>query len=162
MDSVFAHYLAQARTSNASEAQIDALALSAETGEMSYETVNALVEDTFQCFESAGIWYVRNPDWERVPGFFIPDFGIGEPIEVADACLWRYSQYALLAYQQQPDYIELRDAALEADREQVLECLREHGVLIDDDVTTDELRLAVQELLFATPDDPVVCSRYFE
>lgn len=164
-ESVFTEALAEARAAKpaVSDAQIRALEKSAKSGEMSYEDVNALLQDTFKCFDDAGVKYILQPDSEKVPGFKVPQYGIAAGgIEVGDACQNRFSEFAFEGYQRQPRAVELRDKALEADRPSVLSCLRAHGVTIDDAATLDEIRRAVGDLFVATSDGPdaVMCTRY--
>jgi hypothetical protein len=142
--SVFTEALAKARTADpaVSDAQLMALEKAAKTGEMSYEEVRALLEDTFTCFESAGVLYVRTSDSEQLPGFKVPTYSFGEPVAAADACQSNWSEFAYAAYQSQPKVAELRDAALEAERPQVLACIRAHGGAIEDNATHDEMRQA--------------------
>jgi hypothetical protein len=147
------------KNGNAGVAQIAALKAAAAKGSMSYEELDALINDTIACFESSGVDYRREPDREIAPGLKMPAYGIGEPIAVGDKCVAKYSGYAEAAYQTQPSAIEAKDAKFEAARPQVLACLREHGVAIDDVATRDEIERA-SILLFTktvqTTDDNAV------
>lgn len=131
-----------------------------ESGVLSYGDIDRLLNEAITCLVEAGVSYDRGADWERAPGFFVPVFGYGEPFEVGETCVNRHFQYAFSAYQEQPVYYEALDAALEAEREQVVECLRANDVVIDDDATLDELRQASQDLM-AGSEPPVVCTTYW-
>lgn len=147
--SVFTEGLAKARaaTPAASDAQIKALAKAAKSGEMSYEEVSALLEDTFTCFDNAGVDYRRLPDSQQIPGFKVPQYSYAEPVAVGVGCLNRFSQYAEGAYQTQPKAAELRAAAFAAERPEVLACLRKKGAVLEDNATYDEMALARDSLL---------------
>jgi hypothetical protein len=135
---------------DAGETQIAALKAAATKGSMSYEELDALINDTIACFESSGVDYRRIADQEVAPGIMMPGYGIGEPIAVGDKCVKKHSGYAELAYQRQPSVIAAKDAKFEAARPQVLACLREHAVAIDDDATRDEIDRAVSLLFIKT------------
>lgn len=122
-----------------SEAQLAALRAAAESDAMSYEEISALLEDQFRCFEAAGISYQRLPDEEDPPGFLMPWYSHGEPLETADACHRETIQYAWIAYQGQPRAVELAEADLRERRPEIMECLRGRGIVVDDDATFDEM-----------------------
>lgn len=148
------------------DSQLAALREAADSGEMSYEEISALLEETFQCFDDAGIGYRRLPDLEPIPGFVMPNYGHdAEPLSVADDCLVRTSQYAYDAYARQPAALELLDAALEAERDEILACLRAKGATIDDDATLDEMRQTdialFEEAMAAGNRDFDYCSEYY-
>lgn len=159
---VFERYLAQARIAEASPEQIAVLESAVDAGEISYRQLAELTEHTISCLEDAGVSVIREPDLEPAPGFRVPAYGHGEPLAVADACINHNSFFAAMAYIGQPSYIELRDAALEAERPAVLACLRENGVEIDDDATLDEIRQGAQEVLSETAGagEEVFCTQY--
>jgi hypothetical protein len=161
---VFASVLGNAHAASVSDAQIVALEKAAKSGEMSYADVSALVEDMYRCFDAGGVQYLRDPDREPFPGFKVPSFGYADAqLAVADACQEKHAYYALYAYQNQPRAAELSDAALEAERPQVIACLRKNGVVVDDDATLDELRLASWDLIRtsdASPGGAVMCTHH--
>jgi hypothetical protein len=142
--------LARATRPAVSDVQINALEKAAKSGQMSYEEISALLEDTFKCFDESGVDYRRLPDSEQVSGFKVPMYSYAEPVAIALACITKYNSFAWDAYQSQPKVGELRDVALKAEIPRVLACLRDHGVSIDDDATLDELRRASATLLSAT------------
>lgn len=131
----------------ASEKQLEALRAAEAAGEMSYAELEELLQDSFACIEdsSAG-GYVRLSDLERAPGVYEPNYALRPPVEAADACVREHSLYAEFAYQNQPIMAEAWDRAIEEARPQILACLREGGVQIDDDATTDELFQASEDL----------------
>jgi len=145
------------KSGDSGEVQIAALKAAAARGSMSYEDLDALINDTIACFESSGVDYRRIADQEVAPGLMMPGYQIGEPIAVGDKCVAKHSGYAELAYQQQPSAIAAKEAKFEAARPKVLACLREHGVVIDEDATADEVKQAAAELdvktTIANPDD---------
>lgn len=149
------------RDDNVSRTQLAALETAAVSDAMSYEQISVLLEDTFKCFDESGVDYRRTGDFEKVPGFKMPTYSFGEPLAVAEACQKRFSEYAFEAYQAQPRVGELSDAALGAEKSQVITCLRAHGVTIEDDATLDEIRRASATLLQATSksSEGVFCTR---
>jgi hypothetical protein len=164
--SVFTEALAKARAADpaVSVAQLKALEKAAKSGEMPYEEISALLDDTFTCFDDSGVAYQRLPDEEQIPGFKVPSFGVGEPVAVADGCLGKFSQYAENAYQTQPKAAELRVAAFQAERTQVLACLRKKGAILDDNATYDEMAQARDSLLLKAIKEGVGwedCSKYW-
>lgn len=134
-------WLRQAREDDrVSDAQLTALELSASSGYMTYEQIDALLEDTATCMTDAGVRFDRGPDDELAPGIVMPSYTHGDPLDLADACLFEHSHYAWGAYQTQPRHREAHDAALTQRLPEVMACLRDRGADIPDDATLDEVR----------------------
>lgn len=169
-DSVFAQIYRDAQEYGASESQLDALTQADLVGDLSYETLALLIDDTFTCLDEAGIPYLPVVPLELVPGFSIPSYSVGSSTElgpdtsfaIAQQCQSTYSEFAERAYQMQPRAQALRDNALESELPQVLECLKANGVDLDPEATLDEVRYAVSQVAYDTSlvGSAVVCSTY--
>lgn len=158
---VFVSALYYAERADASPEQIAALQEAIRTGELSYETVTDLVEQTFACFEESGIEYQRRDPEELGPGFLAPaythaGFASGmtndQALAVADFCIDTYSNFAVGAYRNGPASWDARDARLREELPQIVECLTSNGVTASTDDTLDEIRLKVADLLRQTTD----------
>lgn len=162
--SSFDQSLVRARQdSTVSDEQIAALENAAQTDAMSYQEMSVLLADTFACFDDAGVAYRVDPDREIVPGFVVPQYSVSaDSLDVADACQAAHSEYAFSAFQTQPVVIEAADQALESRRPQVLQCLRDQEVTVDDDATLEELRVMAWDVFMAVPDqDPALMCTAF-
>lgn len=164
----FAAVLEDAVAGGAGSRQLEVLEAAAETGSIAYEDVVALIHDTFSCFEGAGIGYVENPPTERVPGWLVPSYAFdaevpglteSQVLALADACMVEHSMFTEFALQDPVLHQEVRDAHLREQLPEVLACLRENGVAVDEDATPDEVRVAALDLLNATADaaETVTC-----
>lgn len=158
-------YIGEARASGASEAQLAALTDARATGDISYEVLNAAIEETFACFNEAGVRYRQDTDNTQALPLIVYEFA--SPIEgnpVADACIDKNSFFVESAYQNQPRWRAVLDGRIEANRGEILACLRERGIEIDDDATpaeiTESTRLSLEEVrkyLDAGSEEPFMC-----
>jgi len=88
--------------------------------------------------------------------------GLSEDLvkQVTDACMAKHSMYAEFALQDPLLHQEVRDAHLREQLSVVLACLREHGVVVDEDAALDQVRLAALDLLNATADSAQTVACY--
>lgn len=163
----FATLLNDATDAGASRAQIEALRESSQTGEMSFETISALVDATLECFADAGISFRREEPLELAPGFLLPFYGVGDTTTgggsasaLSAACEQQHSYFAFVAYQNQAGVQAARDAALLDELPEVRACLAKNGFDLPADATPDEVRQAVSQVAAETDDagDVVLCS----
>ena len=160
--------LANARSGGANQAQNEAIERAVETGSMSLQTLNQLVDETFSCFDDAGIPYeIASPD-VIAPGIELrrytfsvaPGLSEDQSLALADACIDGYSHFAESGFRAQPTTQQSVDAALEDDIPVAIACLREHDVDIQDDATIDEVRIASREFitqLIRDGEDLIIC-----
>lgn len=129
-----------------SDAQLAVVEFAAGSGYLTYEQIDALLEDTATCMADVGVPFDRHVDQEVAPGVLVPRYTHGGPLEVADACLYEHSHYAFGAYQTQQRHVEAQDAALTQKLPEVMACLRGRGASISDDATLDDVRAADAEV----------------
>lgn len=146
--------------------QREVLEAAAEVGELTYSDVSGLIELAFDCMEDQGL----RPSWLEPGdhyGFRVPRYVVagatGVSLELNEAaidrCVDRYSASAEQLYLWQPKIssVEMQNWDLHH-RPPTLECLREHGVQIDDDATRAEIAEAAGRLMgpHGGPDNWVV------
>lgn len=161
--------LADAVAGGAGTRQVEVLEAAVERGSIEYEDVVPLIQDTFACLADAGIGYTEDPPAEWVPGWKVASYsfdaeGAGltedQVKTLADACMAEHSMYAEFALQDPLVHQEVRDEHLRAQLPVVLACLREHGVVVDDEASLDQVRLAALDLLNATADSAQTVTCY--
>lgn len=154
-DPIFAEHLAQAEAGAAGERQVEVLREAARTGELTFEAVNDLVQESFECMAAAGIGHEEWEPYEVVPGYRWPAYSWQTTVAgmsdeqattIGDACLYEHSYYAEMALQDRRNYAHLLDAQMRRDMPEILACLEENGVRMDSDATLDEIRQAAIEL----------------
>jgi hypothetical protein len=144
----FAQTLEQALAQDASDTQIEVLRRAVETGIVEYEDIEALMEETYACFENNGISVEVLAPIEIIPGMlypnytgrFGPDQDPDDMMALVDYCEIHHSLFALSIYGIQPEVQEYRDTELEKILPDALACLRDHGVSVPDDATLNEIR----------------------
>lgn len=156
---VYQEYLGQAERAGAGEDQLAALRDAVRTGELTFETVNGLVQQSFACMTEAGIGHDEWEPREVVPGYLIPAYSFrgdadgmteDETLAVADACLEEYSFWAEGARADTRAYQDLWDAHVQERLPMIVACLEEHGVQVDPEATVDEIFQAADQLLIDT------------
>jgi len=170
---MFADYVDQAESGGAGEPQLAVLREAERTLRIDYETVDALVQESFACMERSGISHEDSVRHELLPGHAIPAYSFAataegmtqdEVLAAADACLYEHSYWAEAALADPRGFPEAYDAQLRKDLPDVLACLAENGVTVDDDATLEEVRVASAELTIKQVEskdaaDPVQCTR---
>lgn len=173
VSAMFADYVDQAESGGAGEPQLRVLREAERTGEIDFDTVNALVQKSLACMERSGISHKEPVRHELLPGHAIPAYSFAataegmtedEVLAAADACLYEHSYWAEAALGDPRGFPEAYDAQLREDLPGVLACLKENGVRVDDDATLEEVRQASAELTMKQLesndiDDPVECTR---
>lgn len=156
---VYSELIEQAEAGGAGDAQLEALREAERTGELSFETVNGLVQESLDCMAGAGIsseWWEPS---EPVPGYKAPAYSFSatadgmtedQTLAIADGCLYEHSYWAEMGRRDPRAFREEFDEQLREELPRVLECLTEHGVEVDDDATLDEIRQASAELSIET------------
>ncbi|MBN2177675.1 MAG: hypothetical protein JW722_08500 [Demequinaceae bacterium] len=137
------------------EHQLGILERAGRNGQVTFNDVIEATDSTFACFDNNGIvnwsqWWTR-PDGlpMLVYSYVQPDSMTTEQFEVVAAnCMESNSLYVEGVYQLQPAAVELEEAHFDERRPLILECLRENGVVIDDDATQDEVFEAASRLIF--------------
>lgn len=150
----YAQILDLARMKGASDEQIAQIDEYIDGREIPYSVVQEAFTRTDACLEAAGLESAINVS-EVYPGYYSSDFMFRSKDGVTDegdqdvgtACQDREVTYIGLLYDNQPGWIAARDAAFEARRPELLACLRDHGVAIEDDATYDEMMNSAVELL---------------
>lgn len=145
--------------------QLAVLELAADEGRLTYDDVVGLIDRAFECMEEQGL----APRW-REPlndyGYPVPFYEVGESESLGseasqaamDACIRSYSGLAEQLYLWQPSNTAIYEAHWDKNyRVPMVECLREHGVTIDDDAPRNEIERAAVELNMPTgpQDDPI-------
>lgn len=123
--------------------QIAALERAIARGDVPFDDVRAAVDATYACLADAGIGYVeepRDPDRPYGPIVFSIRLATSADDALSDACVFGHSFYLQSAYEQQPAAQEQHDAEFERARPVMIACLVEHGVEVDESVTTAELK----------------------
>lgn len=145
----------QALETGASEEQLSAMREYQDGSPIPYSVLEDAVNRTFDCFDEAGIVYLPLEPIEPMPGFPVPQYGFNagqglteeEALTLGDQCADRESTWITVMYTQQPAYVEAQDAAFEETRAELVACLRDLGVDIDDDATRDEIEHEAVTLL---------------
>jgi hypothetical protein len=128
-----------------------------------FSVVEGAVQRTFACLDANGLEYQSNII-ETYPGYFNYDYYFrpisGDADEAArltgNACQDHESTFIAMLYDNQPGIIEAIDEAFNEQRPELLQCLRDHGVNVDDDATRDEMMsLSMQLLGSGTVSEPV-------
>lgn len=173
ISAMFSDYADQAESGGAGESQLRVLREAERTGAIDFDTVNALVQESFACMERSGISHEDSVPHELLPGHAVPAYGFAataegmtedEVLAAADACLYEHSYWAEAALADPRGFPEAYDAQLREDLPGVLACLKENGVRVDDDATLEEVREAsatftIKQLKSNNVDEPVECTR---
>lgn len=143
-----------------SSEQREVLEASAKPGELSYSDVTGLIGLVFECVEQQGLqaqWRDPLEDY----GFAVPAYSVTESAAlgseasqaVIDGCTERFSALAEQFYIWQPKNAAIGNANwTREDRAQMMTCLLDNGVQIDDDATRTEIEQAA--LLLNQPSGP--------
>lgn len=106
-----------------------------------------------QCLDDSRVdAFVVSPI-EIAPGLLMPQFGARpaaggseeEALSLISVCFFEYIGYAQQFYENQPNSADQQIAAFEEARPDVLACLKEHGVELDDRASNDEVYQAVNQ-----------------
>jgi hypothetical protein len=131
-----------AREGGASSSQLELLLAADAAGEVTFEQLRAAVDATFACLDSAGIQHSENVTQGPLPQLTYSFASADGSSAVADSCINSHSMYVEWAYQTQPSAQELVDAAFDKKRDEIVACLRQMGIEIDDDASVDEIKRA--------------------
>lgn len=152
-----------AQSEGASEDQLNELRTYMDGRPIPFSVVEEAVQRTFACLDANGLEYQSNIT-ETYSGYYYYEFFFrpvsGEADEAArlagNACADRESTWIALLYDNQPGVIEAIDQAYLEQRPELLLCLREHGVDVEDDATRDEVKaLAMQLQVSGEVSEPV-------
>ena len=121
---------------------------------MPFEVVRDAYDRMFACFDASGVPYSGPRTYVDDTGFpmityvtyDVAGMSEDEMSRVTRACVTRESEFIEQLYQSQPSYIEAADRAWDQALPQILACLRDNGVVIDDDATRSEVVYAVLTL----------------
>lgn len=156
--------IARAEAQGASEAQLAALHDGAEHGGVTYQQVDALMGDYFDCLRDAGLAPERLPDKPIAPGVRAPDYAVGfrtytpeQGDALTQSCLTKSMDFAMEALNQQPSSVEAMNRDIFAHLPEIADCTSAHGYPLEDDANLDEIRVAVQG---AIADANVECYTY--
>lgn len=138
----------------ASEEQLAELDRYADGGEIPFAVVSNAMDRTFACLDVKGISYASEV-YEIYPGYPVYDYSWSVPEgltaeearDLGDVCGDRESAFISSLYEQQAGFLEQRDALFESMRPDLLQCLHDHGVTVEDDATRDEMTQLAVELL---------------
>jgi len=158
----FAGLIARATAGGAAPEQIAVLTDAAELGEFTSSHSQELAALMADCISDAG-FEATVEVWEPWPGIVAstvvwrPSDG-DQPTSSEDAlvtnCQARFYDFGTEAMMSQPVTLELLDSKIEEERPEVLACLRDRGVVIDDDISAPELRDAVFANMARTGEEP--------
>ncbi len=140
-----------AEAAGAAPEQLKVLHQIRDTGEITWAEVDSAMQETFRCFEAAGIEYqVDNAvgyNGLKEPGYSF-SAGTADPatfMEVGDRCIAQHSKFIEAAYTLRPEAVEADNRYLETLKPALIACLEDNGVAVDKEATFDELaRLAYQ------------------
>lgn len=118
---------------------------------MTFEDINALVPDLEECVAPTGATMTLLAPAEVISGVVAPRFTFSAPatdngdtvMGLVEGCLSKYYSFASGFYMSQPSSVQAYEDSIVRDRDQILACLRDHGAVIEDAATTDELIQAV-------------------
>ena len=143
------YLIESAHNQGASSTQLAILDAARESCDVTFKDLDRATQDTFACFEAAGIDYSRSVsdglDATITYSFSPPN---GDP-SVADSCILKYSQFVEMAWNSRPAALEADDAVVLAHRNELVACLRKRGAEVEDDATASELRQAA----ISTPEE---------
>ncbi len=141
--------LADAESGTMSDAQAAILRRIIANGEVSFDDAAEAAHNAVACMEAAGLTAGYTVD-DLGAGIEFPTYQAGGSEEVADACDQQESSAVSYLYQTQPSTTEAFDRDFELKRPALVACLKDHGVAVDSDATTNELYRASNELAIAT------------
>jgi hypothetical protein len=156
----YAVILADAKAGGASDEQMAEIETYIDGRSIPFSVVKGALERTFSCLDAAGLEY-EDLTQETYPGFFKYDYLVRPKVGIADeataltsnACQDREVSFIGSLYENQPSIVAARDQEFQLKRPELIECLRAHGEIVDDDATRDEIsKLGVK--IFADTDDP--------
>jgi hypothetical protein len=156
----YALILAEAKAGGASDEQMADIETYIDGRPIPFSVVKGALERTFSCFEASELEYT-DLTRETYPGFFKYDYFVRPRVGIADEatrlianeCQDREVSFIGALYENQPGILAARDREFQQKRPELIECLRAHGEIVDDDATTDEIsKLGVK--VFADTDDP--------
>jgi hypothetical protein len=156
----YAVILADAEAGGASDEQLAEIETYIDGRTIPFSVVQGALERTFSCFDASGLEY-EDLTRETYPGYFKYDFNVRPKVGTADEatavvaneCQDREVSFIGSLYENQPGILAARDQEFQQKRPELIECLRAHGEIVDDDATSDEIsKLGVKVL--AETDDP--------
>lgn len=128
-----------------------------------YLDLTLLLEDLFECMDAGGVVTTLHEPQEIAPGVFMPFFTISEGegglpegssldsgTPVADWCQYHHYTHAAGIYESQPQTTEAVDAEWDRHIPRMIECLRDEGFTIDDDVPRAEVQAAIDYVVVET------------
>lgn len=148
------YMLDDARTREASEAQLEMLEAALTAGELTYDQVAVAHEPFYACVEDAGVPVtVRGAIKESHTGLLVPDYiqpipdgmSTEQVAKVSDKCYDEHVNFLMGYYVSQPQVVDYYLQTFEEQREYIVDCLTKRGFPVDPDSTRLELLYAVSE-----------------
>jgi hypothetical protein len=150
--------IAEAKAGGASAAQLDALEVIEDAGEVSFEVARTAVLATIECFHDQGLDAAYS-ELTRASGLVVPGYrvtaesgghdAVGDPVEMCDT---RESQWVNLLFQSQPMARQLTGEYVLSKEDELRDCLESQNVETDPDANGWELAM------FALEDDEAFAS----
>lgn len=152
-------YLTGTESKNMSDGQIALIKRAIDTGAVSFEEYEAALQNTFDCFDKAGISHSASPPSnDRGYPFIAYTYGTADSgvNPVATSCVTKNSDAIESLYQSQPSSRAGADVKFKAAMPVLVPCLRKGGYLTNvPDPTIEQVR---QELLIAMYEHPATPS----
>lgn len=157
----FEQVLAEAESQGASESQLETLKTAAARGSVVYADVVSLLPGLQGCIEDVGGYFSVGSDQQIGPELVAPTYSVGIPgleetaaLAVIQSCEQTHIDAVMGALWTQPSTVEARDAEFREALPDVLKCLREHGIVVDDDAPVAEVDALSRDL---AGDQGVMC-----
>lgn len=134
-------------------------------GAASYDDVTRLLPAFVSCIEGLGYSYAPSAPDTKVPGFPVLQYQVTGPdsdspekqSELISSCDIKSLRFVNAYYQTQPAFVQAYQADVRSHLPDIISCLRDHGVAIDDDAGVSE---ALHGIVDNQDVDPEVSSCY--